>query len=109
MTPLQRIKLAHTCVWTFFVALIGHVVYAGWTDRITVWTWVAIGLVCLEGIILLINDGKCPMTGMAERHGEPDSHNFDIYLPEWLAKHNVLIFTTLFAAGLALVLYRTFS
>ena len=109
MTPLQRIKLAHTVVWAFFVTLIGHILYAGWADAVTVWTWVAIGLVCLEGLILLLNDGKCPMTDMAAEYAESPAHNFDIYLPEWLAKHNVVIFTTIFVAGLVVVIVRTIS
>ncbi len=108
MTPLQRIKLAHTAVWVFFVVLIGNVIYAGWADAVTTWTWIAVGLICLEGLVLLVNDGKCPMTDLAAQHGEPTADNFDIYLPEWLARHNVAIFTTLFMAGLVLVIIRTF-
>ncbi|MFT7189365.1 MAG: hypothetical protein ACI9AV_002644, partial [Sediminicola sp.] len=32
--------------------------------------------------------------------------NFDIFLPNWLAKYNKVIFTTLFIIGLGLVLIR---
>ena len=32
--------------------------------------------------------------------------NFDIYLPEWLARHNKEVFGTLFLAGVLLALAR---
>ena len=106
---LPTIKLVHTIVWVFFVSLILHILYAGITNAISWITWTAVALIFLEGLVLAVNGGACPLTTLAERRAEPTSHNFDIYLPEWLAKHNVVIFTSLFVAGLGLVLYRVLS
>jgi hypothetical protein len=39
----------------------------------------------------------------AKRH---QSDNFDIFLPEWLAKHNKLIFGSLFAIDELLLLWQ---
>jgi hypothetical protein len=41
----------------------------------------------------------CPLTGVARRYTRDRSDNFDIFLPERLAKHNKLIFGSLFAIG----------
>jgi len=38
-----------------------------------------------------------PLTGMAGRYTKDRSDNFDIFLPKWLARHNQLIFGSLFA------------
>ena len=43
---------------------------------------------------------------MAARHTDAREANFDIYLPEWLARHNKTIFGLLFALGLAYALAR---
>jgi len=107
VTGLQRIKLVHTIVWVFFVTLIAHIVYAGWTDAVTGFTWTAIGFVFLEGLVLLLNSGRCPLTNMAEKYAPASRDNFDIYLPNWLAKHNVVIFTTIFLLGLGMVIFRS--
>ena len=106
MTPLCRIKLLHTLVWAFFVALIGHVWYAGITGHITVLTWIAISLVFLEGAVLLLSGGTCPLTHWARRYSDSTRHNFDIFLPEFIARYNQHIFTSLFLLGMALVLWR---
>jgi hypothetical protein len=42
----------------------------------------------------------CPLTAVAARYTAERRPNFDIYLPAWLARHNILIFSTLYAAGL---------
>ncbi len=108
-TKLILTKLLHTLIWVFFVAVIFYVLYCGITGRITPLTWVAIGLVVFEGLVLLIFRMRCPLTYVARRYSGSQKDNFDIYLPNWIAKYNKQIFTTIFVVGLILVLYRAFS
>jgi len=70
--------------------------------------WI-IAAVFAEGVVLLINKGRCPLTPWAERHTDDRRPNFDIYLPVWLAKWNKWIFTLLFALGLGVALWREFA
>ena len=106
---LIAIKSLHTLIWLFFVVAIFSVLYAGIMDRVTALTWVAIALVVGEGIILLIFKMFCPLTVWARRYSSSTKDNFDIYLPNWLARHNKLIFTTLYILGVVAVLLRTFA
>ena len=108
-TKLILTKLLHTLIWVFFVTVIFYVLYCGITGRITPLTWVAIGLVVFEGLVLLIFRMRCPLTYVARRYSDSQKDNFDIYLPNWIAKYNKQIFTTIFVVGLILVLYRAFS
>jgi hypothetical protein len=103
---LFRIKLLHTVIWVIFVSIIGYVVYAGITGRVDIYAWAGIFFVILEGVVLLINKGSCPLTPLAARYTENREENFDIFLPRWLARHNKAIFTTIFLLGVALVVYR---
>jgi hypothetical protein len=77
----------------------------GWYGRFG-WAAVAAGLIVMEGLILLANRGRCPLTNLAGRYVEDRRPNFDIYLPEWLARYNKVIFTTLFLLGAAFTLWR---
>jgi hypothetical protein len=56
--------------------------------------------------IIVSNRGRCPLTGMAARHTEQRSANFDIYRAVWLARYNKAIFGTLFVVGGLFVLTR---
>ncbi|MET6990168.1 hypothetical protein [Sediminicola arcticus] len=103
---LLAIRISHTLIWLFFVIIIFYVLYSGITNTINVLTWICIGLVIGEGIVLLIFKMYCPLTILARKHSDSKKDNFDIFLPNWLAKYNKVIFTTLFIIGLGLVLIR---
>ena len=102
---LVWIKVLHTVVWVFFVACILGVYIFAHVDRFGV-AWVLIGIVLVEVIVLACNGMACPLTGVAGQYTEERVDNFDIYLPEWLAKHNKTIFGTLYVFGILYTLYR---
>lgn len=83
---LTAIKFVHTLVWGFFVTVIFYVLYSGIADEVNVYTWIAIGLVLLEGIVLLVFKMFCPLTILAKRYSDSEKDNFDIFLPNWLAR-----------------------
>ena len=112
MNPAQKllaIKLLHTVIWVFFVVVIFYVLYSGVTNNITPYTWIGIALVIGEGLTLLLFKMFCPLTVIARKYSDSQKDNFDIFLPNWLAKHNKLIFTSIFVVALAIVLWRTFE
>ena len=103
---LRIVKVLHTLIWAFFVVTILYVLYSGIFDQITRLTWFAVILVILEGVTLIIFGMSCPLTIIARRYSDSSKDNFDIYLPNWLARHNKLIFTSIFVIALAIVLFR---
>lgn len=106
---LLFIKLLHTLVWAFFVAIIFYIVYSGIINHITTFTWISIALVIVEGLVLLIFKMFCPISLMARRYSDSEKANFDIFLPEWLAKYNKEIFTSIYVLGVVLVLMRYYE
>lgn len=92
-----------------FVTIIGFVIWSGVTSRITIYSWLAAASVMVEGLVLAIFKGSCPLTVVARKYSDSDKDNFDIYLPNWLAKYNKQIFTTLYLIGLALMILRTIN
>ncbi len=102
---LRAVKVAHTVVWTFFAGCIFAIpVFAlrGDVRRAAVF----IGVVFVEVLVLVLNRWRCPLTPVAARYTEDRRDNFDIYLPEWLARHNKVIFGALYVAGIILTLAR---
>ncbi len=112
MTNRQKlilVKVLHTLVWAVMVGAIFYIIYSGWSGQISSLTYVALIVIGLEVVVLLANNWVCPMTPVARRYSNNEKHNFDIYLPEWLAKYNKEIFGTLLALGVGLVVWRMVS
>lgn len=106
---LFAIKLIHTLVWLFLVTIIFYILYAGISDKINIYTWISIGLVTGEGIVLVLFKMYCPLTLIARKYSDSTKDNFDIFLPNWLAKYNKEIFTTIFIFGTIMVLIRVLT
>ncbi|MEO6057509.1 MAG: hypothetical protein ABIQ49_11765 [Gemmatimonadales bacterium] len=102
---LTAIKVVHTVVWVFFVACIAVIPVFAWRASYR-YAALFIGIVALEVAALALNGRRCPLTDMATRYTDDRRDNFDIYLPEWLARHNKLIFRALYVAGIVLTLLR---
>jgi len=47
---------------------------------------------------------RCPLTGIAAQYNNDRRDNFDIFLPEWLARHNKVIFGALYVVGIAVTI-----
>ena len=101
---LLAVKLLHTVVWAFFAACVVAIPVLGWQGRVVAAT-VLSGVVLVEVGILLMNGMHCPLTPIAARYTEDRRANFDIFLPEWLARYNKEVFGPLYALGLAYVAY----
>lgn len=104
-TKLLLVRALHSVVWLFFVACIAGIPIAAWYARFTMAAALS-GIVALEGLVLLLNRRRCPLTIVAARYTDDRRANFDIWLPEWLARHNQSIFTALYLAGVAFALIR---
>ena len=100
------IKLTHTIIWIFFNVVIFYLLYAVIVDKIDNWIWIGLGLFLLEGIILIVFKMKCPLTVIARQYSDSTKENFDIYLPNWLAKYNKLIYTSMLLIIVAILIYR---
>jgi hypothetical protein len=99
------VKAVHTIVWAAFVGCILAIPVASWRGEHRIAGWLA-GIVAVEAGVLILNRWVCPLTSIAARYTDDRRPNFDIYLPEWLAKHNKLIFGTLYVVGGAFALAR---
>jgi hypothetical protein len=95
---LTAIRLLHTVIWALLAGCILALPVLAMFSRFR-WATMISTVVLLECAVLAINGGKCPLTAMAARFTVDRGSNFDIYLPNWLAEHNKVVFGLLFIAG----------
>jgi hypothetical protein len=100
---LRLIKTVHTAAWAFFVVCIIAVPLLAWAGRFAL-ALLFIGIVAVEVVVIVVNGWRCPLTAVAARYTDDRRPNFDIYLPEWLARYNKEIFGPLFGAGVLLTI-----
>jgi polyferredoxin len=105
LDALRLIKAIHTLVWAFFVACIVAIPGLAWRGDLRA-AAVFIGVVFVEVLVLVFNGWRCPLTPLAARHTSDRRANFDICLPEALARHNKLVFGALYVAGVVFTVAR---
>jgi hypothetical protein len=103
---ILQIKVAHTAVFWVLSACVLYTMYSGAANHVTPWTWVAVGLVLLEGIVLVSFGWICPLTLLAERLGAPRGSIVDIFLPKWFADRIFPICGTAFLLACILIAIR---
>lgn len=103
---LTLIKAVHTLIWIFFNFVIFYMLYAVIVNKLGYWFWIGYVLFILEGITLVAFKFFCPLTIMARKYSTSSKANFDIYLPNWLAKYNKLIYTSILAIIILITIYR---
>lgn len=100
---LRAVKAVHTIVWAFFASCIVAIPVFAWRGEYRA-AALFIGIVAIEVLVLSLNRWSCPLTPVAARYTDDRHDNFDIYLPEWLARHNKVIFGAFYVAGVVLTL-----
>jgi hypothetical protein len=105
-TKLTLIKSIHTLIWLFFNVVFFYMFYAVIVNKIDNYVWIGIALFVLEIIVLLIFKNNCPLTIIARRYSNSTKDNFDIYLPNWLARNNKVIYAVFLFVFICLFIYR---
>ena len=80
--------------------------YAVIVNKIDKFVWIGIALIIGEGIVLIIFKKMCPLTIIARKYSDSTKDNFDIFLPNWLAKYNKLIYTIFFILIICGLIFR---
>ena len=100
------IKLIHTLVWVFFNIVIFYLFYAVVIGKIDKRVWICLGLIAFETMVLLMFKMMCPLTLLARKYSDSAKDNFDIYLPNWLARYNKLIYSIIVGVTFIILFFR---
>lgn len=103
---LVFIKIVHTIIWSGFNIVIFYMLFAAVTNRLDLWLWLGYALILGECLVLLIFRSSCPLTIVARRYSNSNANNFDIYLPNWIAKNNKLIYSMIVLVTIFITLFQ---
>ena len=103
---LVLVKSFHTLVWLFFNGVLIYLFIAVIRDRLDIWFWLGVAAILLECVVLVMNNWVCPLTPITRKYSDSTRENFDIYLPNWLAKYNIRIYSLVAIALIVLVIYK---
>jgi hypothetical protein len=106
---LLLVKIIHTIIWVFFNVVIFYLFYAVVTNKIDKWVWLGLASFAAEGIVLVIFKMMCPLTVIARKYSNSQKNNFDIFLPDWLAKNNKLIYTSFLGIIIVILIFQLVS
>jgi hypothetical protein len=101
-TLLVLIRGTHSAIFLVELAAIAWLVVTGIIGRRDRSTALAAVLVTAEAAVFLANDGVCPLTPLAERHGARRGGVSDIFLPDAVARTIPVWSTALIAVAVAL-------
>jgi len=106
---LFAVKLVHSIIFWFQVACLAYLAYAAFTRSLGWPVLIPIGSILLNGVLLLLNHGRCPFTTLAERTGAASGSVTDLFLPDWIARNIFRVSTAIFAAELVALAVRYFG
>lgn len=105
-TLLFYLKLVHTVVFFYMCACLGYILYAGISRDFGWLLGVAVASLIGEGITLMLNHGRCPLTTLAEKRGAEKGSVTDLYLPGFIARNTFKYSTILLGGEIALLAVR---
>jgi hypothetical protein len=103
------VKFVHSVIFIFMVACLFFILYCAITRRYDWTLLVALVAIFVEGLALLLNRWRCPLTSLAERCGATDGAVTDIFLPDWLTRHTFKIATVVVIIELIWLAWGYFS
>ena len=106
---LKLLKVTHTAIWVIMTTANFLAFYFALVGRFDWWFFLCVALLGGEIVVIVVNRWHCPLTDVMARYTTERKANFDIYLPEWLARNNIKIFSVLIVLEIMVVLIQRFA
>ena len=106
LRSITFIKIIHTLIGVVMIIWVGIVFITLLLDAISILTWIGIGFMLFEGVVLLFSGWKCPLTVYAENQGAEDGSVTDIFFPKFIADQMFRIFGALSVICFVLLMVR---
>ena len=99
------VRLTHGIITAFFLTCIAYVYYAAITDSSSPLRWAAAAVLVVEGTIVTLNGGDCPLGFVHQRAGDEKAF-FELFLSKRAAKLAVPLLGAVATTGIALLALR---
>lgn len=109
LRSITFIKSLHMAIFILLSGALTLFLHNVIVDKVSTLTWIAVAVFLIEGVVLIANGWRCPLTTYAERLGASHGQVTDIFLPKCIADRVFQIYGGLFALGLVLLAVRLLS
>jgi hypothetical protein len=99
-------RIAHGLISLVFLSCIAVVYLGAWRGRTDTVTLAAIGALCVEGVLVLLAGGNCPLGPLLHKLGD-ETPFFELFLPPRAAKLAIPILAAVCVLGAVLLAIRT--
>jgi hypothetical protein len=84
---LFLIKFIHSIIFWWQVLCLAYLLFVCITGIFSILVLAAIISILINGILLLLNKGRCPFTTLAEKQGAESGSVTDLFLPDCIARN----------------------
>jgi hypothetical protein len=103
------IKLVHSLIFWFQLACLIYILYAIIFRAFNFILIIPIAAIVLNGVALLLNNGRCPFTNLAEKYGAEKGSVTDLFLPDIIARNIFRFCTPFFVLEMIVLAIRYFA
>ena len=88
---ITLIRTIHGMIAVYFLSCIAWIYYSAINNQPNTWAYLAAASLFLEGLVVFLNHGDCPLGKVHHRFGDQKAF-FELFLPKPLAKQAVPFF-----------------
>jgi hypothetical protein len=103
------IQVLHSLVFFYMAACLIYILYAGITMTFNWILLVAVASMVTEGVVVMFNQWRCPLTLLAEKYGAKKGTITDIFFPDFIARHVFRVSFPVLIVGLIYLVFRYFA
>ena len=103
------VKFVHSLIFWFQLACLIYILYAIIFRAFNFFLIIPIAAIVLNGIALLLNNGRCPFTNLAEKYGAEKGSVTDLFLPDCVARNIFRFCTPFFVLEMIALAIRYFA
>jgi hypothetical protein len=104
---IALLRVVHSFVALLMIASVVAVYYSAATRTYSIWLYLAVAALLIEGIVLVLNKGDCPFSYLSRRYGDTKAF-FELFLPKKVAKQMFKVSAAIVAIGGMLLLSSVF-
>jgi hypothetical protein len=94
------VKFIHSILFWLMVFCLFYVLYCAIADKYDWTLLVAVGIIILEGLSLVFNHWRCPLTTLAEKYGAENGAVTHLFMPVFCARYVFKFFMVAFTIEL---------
>ncbi len=94
------IKTVHSLLFLLMVFSLGYALYAAIAGRYDWYTVAALLIILADGLSIVLNQGRCPLTTLAEHYGAREGAVTHLFVGRWAGRYVFKFFIAVYIVEL---------